>query len=111
MDLCTENQFTCNSGQCIPIESFCDSHKHCGDGSDEPDGCNASINTSAGCKAQEYQCKNSRCLASRTSVCDGIDNCGDNSDEIDCKPQQQSAFNRTTTPQMTASRRVGSAIR
>ncbi|CAL4142638.1 unnamed protein product, partial [Meganyctiphanes norvegica] len=32
---CTEHQFTCNSGDCIPMEHHCDSLNHCLDTSDE----------------------------------------------------------------------------
>ena len=36
---CRENQWTCDSGQCIYHRYYCDGVAHCGDGSDEPDGC------------------------------------------------------------------------
>ncbi|XP_054155738.1 uncharacterized protein LOC128953173 isoform X2 [Oppia nitens] len=100
--LCSENQFTCNSGQCIPIEAFCDSHRHCTDGSDEPDGCNSTIGNNGGtntCKSHEYQCRNGKCI-SRSQVCDGDNHCGDGSDERDCRPQLQQQQQRRKQQQL-----------
>ncbi|KFO24146.1 Enteropeptidase [Fukomys damarensis] len=32
---CKEDEFQCKNGECIPLVNLCDSHPHCGDGSDE----------------------------------------------------------------------------
>ena len=32
---CSDNEFTCNNGKCIPAEYECDNENDCGDGSDE----------------------------------------------------------------------------
>ena len=35
--VCSDNQYACNTGdQCIGLDQFCDSIRHCDDGSDEP---------------------------------------------------------------------------
>ena len=42
---CSDDQFTCNSSQCIALHLVCDSHPDCDDGSDESFGCSKSIPT------------------------------------------------------------------
>lgn len=74
---CPEDQFTCTNGQCILSTRFCDGLADCGDGSDEPTGCEGA------CNAHEIRCLNKRCVP-RISRCDGHDDCGDNTDEIQC---------------------------
>lgn len=37
---CTDEEFECNDGQCIPSEGFCDGTKDCNNGDDEdPESC------------------------------------------------------------------------
>ena len=40
---CTEDEFKCASGQCIPANFVCDDTFHCLDGSDEGDNCSKSV--------------------------------------------------------------------
>lgn len=40
---CPPNQYPCASGRCIPISWTCDLDDDCGDRSDEPDSCGASL--------------------------------------------------------------------
>ena len=37
--LCSENEFKCASGECIPSGLVCDTVRHCADGSDESINC------------------------------------------------------------------------
>lgn len=46
----SEEQFTCNNGQCIPHVQFCDGFSDCVDVSDEPFGCGGE------CKTHEWKC-------------------------------------------------------
>lgn len=36
---CVTGEFTCESGECIVIDQYCDGDLDCTDGSDEPSGC------------------------------------------------------------------------
>lgn len=36
---CTNNEFRCTSGRCIPAHWYCDQGVDCADGSDEPASC------------------------------------------------------------------------
>jgi len=43
---CTNEEFECKSGECVPIRFLCDSFADCTDGSDElPERCNVSVST------------------------------------------------------------------
>ncbi|KAL1502194.1 hypothetical protein ABEB36_007372 [Hypothenemus hampei] len=75
LDLCSKgcdaNLFECASGQCIPLDWHCDTHKDCVDGSDEPEGC---INEQ--CKQQQFRCILSRKCLPKGWVCDDEQDCG-----------------------------------
>ena len=36
---CDDNEWRCDSGQCILDHQYCDGYHHCDDGSDESSGC------------------------------------------------------------------------
>jgi hypothetical protein len=72
---CSASQFTCGTGQCIPLNYLCDNDNDCGDGSDEADCGN--------CSADQFACSNGSCVA-QSDVCDEQDDCGDGSDEAGC---------------------------
>lgn len=36
---CTEEQFRCSNGRCVPSSYYCDGDNDCSDNSDEPDDC------------------------------------------------------------------------
>ena len=36
---CTQEEFQCSSGQCIPFNLTCDEYRHCADGTDEGPQC------------------------------------------------------------------------
>jgi hypothetical protein len=63
---CRLDQLHCNNGGCVDKSSFCDGHKNCSDGSDEPEICN---------------CESYLKLVAPEQVCDGHRNCEDKSDE------------------------------
>lgn len=43
---CTNEEFECKSGECVPVRFLCDSYADCTDGSDElPEQCNVSVST------------------------------------------------------------------
>jgi hypothetical protein len=67
---CAASQFTCDTGQCIPLNYVCDDDSDCGDGSDEDD---------CGCTPQQFACNNGSCVA-QSDVCDDQNDCGDGSD-------------------------------
>ncbi|XP_076839971.1 basement membrane-specific heparan sulfate proteoglycan core protein isoform X4 [Brachyhypopomus gauderio] len=103
---CTEDEFTCTSGACVPLEYRCDKRPDCEDLSDEQ-GCvpvtpftpvfNKSTHgsTTPGdkrpspgpgpCRSDQATCQNGECV-SRDYLCDGERDCSDGSDELKCGP-------------------------
>lgn len=86
---CTKDQFTCQSGTCIPIESKCDRKSDCGDGSDErycP-----SIKTKSkrlngiSCGEGTFPCADKSACIPISFRCDDYPNCNDGSDEKNCR--------------------------
>ncbi|XP_030850190.1 prolow-density lipoprotein receptor-related protein 1-like [Strongylocentrotus purpuratus] len=75
---CTEDEFACNNGQCIPASKRCDFISHCHDSSDE-DGCVLELSQSA------FQCYDGS-LFPRQVHCDGVIDCigNTNEDESEC---------------------------
>lgn len=89
---CTEKEFRCNNGNCIPHAYICDKDQDCIDGSDE-DKCPVK---NQGCQFAEHQCgKDGRCIPISWR-CDHILDCEDQSDEIGC-PGSESVHTNTTS--------------
>ncbi|XP_029850375.2 prolow-density lipoprotein receptor-related protein 1 [Ixodes scapularis] len=76
---CTDKEFECGDGACIPFELACDGVQACPDGSDE----NLNYCATRTCREGFHSCHNGRCVP-RSRVCDGLDTCGDFSDELNC---------------------------
>ncbi|XP_050301092.1 vitellogenin receptor isoform X2 [Anthonomus grandis grandis] len=76
-NVCQDNQFRCDSGQCIPKGWECDHEYDCKDLSDEHSECSIT------CKSHMFTCKNGKCIH-KSLLCDHSDDCGDESDEVDC---------------------------
>ncbi|CAL1284456.1 unnamed protein product [Larinioides sclopetarius] len=88
---CDEDSLSCDNGQCVRREDWCDDSKACNDGSDEaycgertwygksPNKCNEKIH---------FRCDDGLCwpLAAR---CDGTVDCRDNSDEDSCDSEKK----------------------
>ncbi|KAM9297026.1 LOW QUALITY PROTEIN: basement membrane-specific heparan sulfate proteoglycan core protein [Gastrophryne carolinensis] len=91
---CTVDEFTCVSGECIPLEFRCDQRHDCRDMSDE-DRCEP-----AECSSAEFTCGSGECVP-RVYLCDGRSDCQDASDETQCV---------LTTPAV-ATRRPASTVR
>ena len=78
--------FTCNNGQCIPIEHTCDNDDDCGDGSDEAILVCGNRKTEA-CAEDEFACKSNQYCIPTEKVCNAyaVDDfrydCVDKSDE------------------------------
>uniref|UniRef100_W5M153 Heparan sulfate proteoglycan 2 n=1 Tax=Lepisosteus oculatus TaxID=7918 RepID=W5M153_LEPOC len=75
---CMPDEFTCQDGECVPLEYRCDNRLDCHDMSDELD-----CRTPSPCEPNEFKCQNGRC-ALKLWRCDGDNDCGDNSDESYC---------------------------
>nr|ABV21979.1 complement component factor I [Ginglymostoma cirratum] len=71
---CTNEEFTCVNGKCIPLENLCNGIDDCADLSDET--CCKSCSNS-------HHCKSDICIP-YFSRCDGEDDCLDGSDEKNC---------------------------
>ncbi|XP_067847685.1 complement factor I [Heptranchias perlo] len=71
---CTNDEFKCVNGKCIPLKDLCNGIDDCADLSDE-----------LCCKECEksYHCKSDICIPN-FSLCDGEDDCLDGSDESNC---------------------------
>uniref|UniRef100_A0A8C6B9V0 Low-density lipoprotein receptor-related protein 2 n=1 Tax=Monodon monoceros TaxID=40151 RepID=A0A8C6B9V0_MONMO len=73
---CSETEFTCSNGLCIPDWFRCDRRNDCGDYSDERD-C-----VYPACDKVHFTCQNGLCIY-KAFVCDGENDCGDDSDELE----------------------------
>uniref|UniRef100_A0A8K9XSB1 EGF-like domain-containing protein n=1 Tax=Oncorhynchus mykiss TaxID=8022 RepID=A0A8K9XSB1_ONCMY len=77
---CSNTQFQCSSGRCIPDHWACDEDDDCGDFSDENTTCGGS-----GCSGDEFHCtEDGTCIPERWR-CDGDKDCEDGSDEVACE--------------------------
>ncbi|XP_061179517.1 mucin-2-like [Saccostrea echinata] len=79
---CTQKEFTCDSGKCIPITFKCDGNMDCGVG-DNSDETNCGETPCA--RVRNFRCgkNNTNCLPISLK-CDKHDDCGDGSDEVGC---------------------------
>lgn len=77
---CSESEFRCNNGKCLPQKWRCDHDDDCGDMSDEQNCANFV------CRNGTFQCASGHCIASHFR-CDGDRDCHDLSDEIGCPPR------------------------
>ncbi|KAG8285841.1 hypothetical protein J6590_072478 [Homalodisca vitripennis] len=66
---CRRDQLRCGDGQCVDKGLYCNGHRDCADGSDEPVQC-------------ENSCLQYLRLTDAGKICDGVRNCFDKSDEI-----------------------------
>ncbi|XP_067123645.1 low-density lipoprotein receptor-related protein 1 isoform X3 [Centruroides vittatus] len=76
---CSQMEFECGTGVCIPFELTCDDISHCPDKSDE----NPKYCANRECNAGFFHCSNGRCVP-ESRICNGQNSCGDYSDEANC---------------------------
>ncbi|XP_075145941.1 uncharacterized protein LOC142220611 isoform X3 [Haematobia irritans] len=94
--VCTEKQFRCGNGDCLPVRFLCDGESDCADHSDEmiPE-CRFKAST---CGVEQFRCNNGKCIPNRWR-CDQEKDCSDGSDEAPelcmafCKPYEVTCKN------------------
>ncbi|KNC23138.1 hypothetical protein FF38_02518 [Lucilia cuprina] len=76
---CSEKEFKCGTGQCIPVRFLCDGESDCPDHSDEMiTECKFREST---CGVEQFRCNNGKCIPNRWR-CDQEKDCSDGSDEF-----------------------------
>ncbi|EEB11021.1 class A rhodopsin-like G-protein coupled receptor GPRgph, putative [Pediculus humanus corporis] len=89
---CTENEFQCDNGYCIPIRDRCNAQIDCSDKSDEINctgfKCIVDIRDLDEKSNKLKQCDNGQCINSNF-WCDFIQDCSDGSDENNCGNQKE----------------------
>ncbi|XP_044138378.1 basement membrane-specific heparan sulfate proteoglycan core protein isoform X4 [Bufo gargarizans] len=80
---CSADEFTCNNGECVPLEFRCDRRHDCRDMSDEE-----RCSEPETCGDTEFACSSGECIP-RAYYCDGRPDCLDSSDEGLCDLPQQ----------------------
>ncbi len=83
---CSEDDFTCESGGCVPIASVCNGRDNCDDGSDEAN-CIQKCETSS-----DYRCKDGQTCIGAGGVCDGRPDCPGADDESTCATTECDGF-------------------
>ena len=77
---CSDEEFLCGEGRCIPKVSTCDGTPDCSRGEDE-EGCT--------CRAADFQCQFGGGCVDEVLRCDGNLDCADRSDELGCQRSTQ----------------------
>ncbi|CAI9563907.1 unnamed protein product, partial [Staurois parvus] len=93
---CMVDEFTCTSGECVPLEFRCDQRHDCRDMSDE-EGCPERVL----CGHTDFTCGSGECIP-RIYYCDGRFDCRDSSDESQCEP----GASIVTTPSVITTRPI-----
>ena len=76
---CSNDEFVCASGECIPNYWVCDGDLDCASGFDEAE----ETCIPRPCPPGRFKCGDNKCIRSLW-LCDGEPDCFDGSDEIDC---------------------------
>lgn len=83
---CSDTEFTCTDGKCIPRRWFCDGGYDCPDHSDETnEKCKLKDKKSSSkCSSKEFMCLEREDCIPEAWQCDGDVDCADGSDEKNC---------------------------
>ncbi|CAG0878905.1 unnamed protein product [Cyprideis torosa] len=84
---CSDDQFSCGDGRCIPATWVCDYRKDCGDASDEKQNCPPKPCDPGQISCKTYEWGHKNCFAEYMK-CDGVPDCSDGSDEEFCTYRQ-----------------------
>ncbi|KAK6630599.1 hypothetical protein RUM43_014584 [Polyplax serrata] len=77
---CSDTEFRCANGICIPLTWQCDSQRDCSDGSDE----DLRICPVKNCTQTQYECSPGYCIV-KAWTCDGFADCLNGKDEDGCE--------------------------
>ncbi|XP_073694518.1 low-density lipoprotein receptor-related protein 6 [Garra rufa] len=87
--VCSDEEFQCDSKQCVDISLRCNGEINCQDRSDEN-------KCEVHCPKDQFTCANGQCIGQHKK-CDHNMDCTDNSDEIGCYATEEPSFPPTNT--------------